>query len=252
MINYELLQNEVVQHPYPLLFATISGAHLYGFPSADSDYDLRGVHLLSTREAIGLLPKQETVERSRVRQGTEVDLVTHDALKFFQLMLKRNGYVLEQLYSPLVVISRPEHEELKAIGSKCITRHHSHHYLGFADTQWKLFVKENPPRVKPLLYVYRVLLTGIHLMRTGRVEASLTTLNQDFRLPYIPDSIARKIGGAENSILDSAQVEFYSAEYQRLLVQLEQTAADSRLPNESTGRDELNDLPVRLRLRDSV
>ncbi len=155
MINYDLLQSEVVQHPYPLLFATISGAHLYGFPSADSDYDLRGVHLLSTREAIGLLPKQETVERSRGRQGTEVDLVTHDALKFFQLILKRNGYVLEQLYSPLVVISRPEHEELKAIGSKCITRHHSHHYLGFADTQWKLFVKENPPRVKPLLYVYR-------------------------------------------------------------------------------------------------
>lgn len=89
-------------------------------------------------------------------------------------------------------------------------------------------------------------------MRTGRVEASLTTLNQDFRLPYIPDLIARKIGGAENSILDSAQVEFYSAEYQRLLVQLEQTAANSRLPNESAGRDELNDLLVRLRLRDSV
>lgn len=251
MINYELLQNEVIQHPYPLLFATISGAHLYGFPSADSDYDLRGVHLLSTRAAVGLLPKQETVERSSVRQETEVDLVTHDALKFFQLMLKRNGYVLEQLYSPLVVISRPEHEELKAIGSKCITRHHSHHYLGFADTQWKLFVKEKPPRVKPLLYVYRVLLTGIHLMRTGRVEANLTTLNQDFRLPYVPDLIARKIGGVENSILDSAQVEFYSAEYQRLLVQLEQTAADSRLPNESTGRDELNDLLIRLRLGDS-
>lgn len=252
MIDYELLRDEVVRHPYPLLFATISGAHLYGFPSADSDYDLRGVHLLPTREAVGLLPKQETVEHSRVRQGTEVDLVTHDALKFFQLMLKRNGYVLEQLYSPLVVTSRPEHEELKAIGSKCITRHHSHHYLGFADTQWKLFVKENPPRVKPLLYVYRVLLTGIHLMRTGSVEANLTTLNQDFRLPYVPDLIARKIGGVENSILDSAQVEFYSGEYQRLLVQLEQAAMDSPLPNESTGRDELNDLLVRLRLGDTL
>ena len=151
MINYDLLQSEVVQHSYPLLFATISGFDLYGFPSADSDYDLRGVHLLSTREAIGLLPKQETVERSRGRQGTEVDLVTHDALKFFQLILKRNGYVLEQLYSPLVVISRPEHEELKAIGSKCITRHHSHHYLGFADTQWKLFVKEKPTESKAAL-----------------------------------------------------------------------------------------------------
>jgi len=31
------------QQPYPLLFAIISGSHLYGFPSPDSDYDLRGV-----------------------------------------------------------------------------------------------------------------------------------------------------------------------------------------------------------------
>jgi uncharacterized protein len=38
--------NEIASQPYPLLFATISGAHLYGFPSPDSDYDLRGVHIL--------------------------------------------------------------------------------------------------------------------------------------------------------------------------------------------------------------
>ena len=73
MINYDLLQDEVAQHPCPLLFATISGAHLYGFPSADSDYDLRGVHLLSIREAVGLLPNRETVEPSGMRRGTEVD-----------------------------------------------------------------------------------------------------------------------------------------------------------------------------------
>ena len=46
MIVDPRLQKQVDQHPYPLVFATISGAHLYGFPSADSDYDLRGVHLL--------------------------------------------------------------------------------------------------------------------------------------------------------------------------------------------------------------
>ncbi len=36
------LHRIVAAQPYPLLFATISGAHLYGFPSPDSDYDLRG------------------------------------------------------------------------------------------------------------------------------------------------------------------------------------------------------------------
>ena len=46
------LQQHIDGHPYPLLFATISGAHLYGFPSPDSDYDLRGVHVLPVREVV--------------------------------------------------------------------------------------------------------------------------------------------------------------------------------------------------------
>lgn len=84
------------RHPYPLLFATISGAHLYGFPSPDSDYDVRGAHILPVEDALSLLPRRETIEVSGVRAGIQVDLVTHDVLKFFRLLLKRNGYVLEQ------------------------------------------------------------------------------------------------------------------------------------------------------------
>jgi len=88
VIDYQLLRAEAARHPYPLLFATISGAHLYGFPSQDSDYGLRGVHILPAKEAVGLLPKQETIEFVGVRSGIDMDLVTHDALKFFTLLLK--------------------------------------------------------------------------------------------------------------------------------------------------------------------
>src|SRR4026207_343241 len=118
--------------PYPLLFATISGAHLYGFPSPDSDYDLRGVHRLPLRAGVGLQLGEETVEKSGFHDGLEIDLVTHDAKKFFGLMLKKNGYVMEQLLSPLVVLTTPEHEELRVLAADCITKHHAHHYLGFA------------------------------------------------------------------------------------------------------------------------
>ena len=53
MIPMPLLKREVERHAYPLVFATISGAHLYGFPSPDSDFDLRGVHLLPLKEIVG-------------------------------------------------------------------------------------------------------------------------------------------------------------------------------------------------------
>ena len=248
MIPMPILQKQVDQHPYPLLFATISGAHLYGFPSPDSDYDLRGVHLLPLKEVVGLKTGQETIERSGLRDGLEIDLVTHDARKFFGLMLKKNGYVLEQLYSPLIVHTTPAHAELKEIGRDCITKHHAHHYLGFAETQWKLFAKESPPRVKPLLYVYRVLLTGIHLMQTGVVEANLVTLNETAKLPYVAELIQRKVAGAEKERLTGADLDFHRREYERLRGDLEAAYQASALPETPRGNEALNDLLVRIRM----
>lgn len=242
------LLKQVALHPYPLLFATISGAHLYGFPSPDSDFDLRGIHLLPLADVIGLRDGEETVERSGIHDGLEIDLVTHDIKKFFGLMLRKNGYVLEQLLSPLVVHTTPEHQELKALAPGCVTKHHAYHYLGFAETQWKLFQKADPPHVKPLLYVYRVLLTGIHLMRTGEVEANLVNLNESARLSYIADLIARKTGGPEKGRLDQADLEFHQREYDRLRGELLTAYEQSQLPEGPSAGPALHDLLVRVRL----
>lgn len=246
------LMEEVRAHPYPLLFATVSGAHLYGFPSPDSDYDLRGVHLLPVDSLVGLLPGEETVQTAHARDGMEVDLVTHDARKFFALLLRNNGYVLEQLYSPLVVHTTPEHAELRQVARGCITRRCVRHYVGFAASQWRLFEKEQPRRVKPLLYVYRVLLTGIHLMRTGRVVASLPACNAAMRLPYVDELIARKTAGPEHGVLADADVEFHRAEYLRLNALLVDAAERSHLPEEPTARAALHDLLLRIRLPAAV
>jgi len=246
-LNEHLLQ-AVKEHPYALLFATISGAHLYGFPSPDSDYDLRGVHILPAEEVMGLFPDRDTIEISK-KEDIELDLVTHDVQKFFGLLLKANGYVLEQLYSPLVVHTTAEHEELKSIARNCVKRHQAHHYFGFAENQWRLFQKEDPPRVKPLLYVFRVLLTGIHLMRTGTVEANLNRLNEEYDLPYIPELIERKTSGTERQTLEQAEVSFYENEYDLLRKRLENETSQTRLPESQTAKAALNDLLLRLRLR---
>jgi predicted nucleotidyltransferase len=245
----EKLKKIASEHPFPLVFATISGAHLYGFPSANSDYDLRGVHVLPLSDVVGLDAGRETVQVEEVGENLELDLVTHDARKFFNLMLKKNGYVLEQLYSPLIVQTSPEHEELKSIGKKCITRHHAHHYFGFAKTEWKLFEKETPHRVKPLLYNFRVLLTGIHLMRTGEIEANLVKLNEIFNIEYIPELIERKVNGKEKGVLPETDLSFYRKEYERLVGELEKAQERSNLPENPDGKVELNDLLIRLRIK---
>ncbi|SDM38944.1 nucleotidyltransferase domain-containing protein [Nonomuraea jiangxiensis] len=235
------------EQPYPVVFATVSGAHLYGFPSVDSDVDLRGVHVLPVEEVAGLRHGPETLSRMWTRDGVEVDLVTHDAAKFCRLLLGRNGYVLEQLLSPLVVASSPAHAELAALASGCLTRHHAHHYLGFARTQWRLFQKTG--ELKPLLYTFRVLATGTHLMRTGELQADLTRLYA-YGPAYLPELVAAK-QAAEHGVLPRglAPGEDLEADVERMTRTLEAARDSSALPERATAEAALHDLVVRARSR---
>ncbi|MGW0086950.1 nucleotidyltransferase domain-containing protein [Streptomyces sp. NPDC003393] len=235
----------VAEQPDPLLFATVSGAHLYGFPSQDSDVDLRGVHLLPTAALVGLREPEETRSRMWVRDGVEMDLVTHDLRKFVRLMLRRNGYVLEQLLSPLVVHTTEAHRELAALASGVLTRHHAHHYRGFATTQWRLFEKTG--ELKPLLYTFRVLLTGIHLMRSGEVEARLPVLLGRVDAPgYLTELIAAKAEREHGAAgVDLARVR---GDVERLHGVLDAAQDASGLPDAPGAYDALHDLVVRVRL----
>lgn len=232
---------------YPSVFFTVSGAHLYGFPSADSDYDLRGIHVLPIESIAGLDTGPDTIEITEHRNGLDADVVCHDVKKFFLMLLRRNGYVLEQLTSPLKVVTSSEHDELLSLVPSLLTRQHSHHYLGFAQTQWNLFNKEEHKRVKPLLYTFRVLLTGIHLMRSGKVEANLPNLNAEFRLPYLEDLIEKKVAGKEKGELPRRDFSLYVKEYERLVGMLEAAAVATSLPDRPSARPALHDLLVRVR-----
>ncbi len=230
------------------LFVTVSGAHLYGFSSPDSDYDLRGAHIAPLRELVGLFSPRETIEVAEVRDGLEWDIVSHEIRKFCALICKDSGYALEQLCSPLIVSTSPAHDELKTIALNSLNRKFATHYLGFADNQWRLFLKDSPPRAKPLLYIYRVLLTGAHLLQTGKLEANLPALNQEFGSQTITDLIELKLNGAERQTLQNADLPFYESEYQRLRERLQQAEQSSPLPAEVDVKPALHDWLIRLRL----
>ncbi|MDX3096965.1 nucleotidyltransferase domain-containing protein [Streptomyces sp. ME01-24h] len=230
----------------PLLFATVSGAHLYGFPSRDSDVDLRGVHLLPLADLIGLREGEETQTRMWEQEGLELDLVTHDLLKFARLMLRRNGYVLEQLLSPLVVHTSAVHAQLADLAPGVITGHHAHHYRGFARTQWELYEKTG--ELKPLLYTFRVLLTGIHLMRTGTVEAHLPTLLDHVTAPGYVSELIQEKAAAEHGLAMDLDPRRVSADVGALHAALDDAQRDTRLPDEPTAHEALHDLVVRTRV----
>jgi hypothetical protein len=96
-----------------------------------------------------------------------------------------------------------------------------------------------------------VLLTGIHLMRTGEIEANLLKLNETAKLPYIDELVERKLAGSERGRLAAADVHFHERDYERLLGELESASETSTLPERPRNRDALSDLLVRLRLDQS-
>ena len=239
---------EIARRGPPPVFATISGAHLYGFASPDSDVDLRGAFLLPARDLLGLHPSAETVTLED-KSGIDLDWVAHDIRKFARMMVSHNGYVLEQLFSPLVVLSTPAFEELRELGQGCVTRPTVKHYLGFAHGRRKRLA-EPEPTIKHLLYAYRVYLSGIHLMRSGEVVANLSVLNDAIRIPEVNELVQRKQQGAEKMPLTDDEIARHTRHLDRLEAELHQAHEQSTLPDEPTTSEALNDFVVRLRLAD--
>jgi predicted nucleotidyltransferase len=230
MLDVDALRHLVEGQRYAPLFVTVSGAHLYGFPSPDSDVDLRGAHLLPLRDVVGLDLPDPTVERKLDLAGVEVELVSHDLGKYLRLLVKNNGYVLEQIFSPLVVTGQDFLDELRPLARRCITRHHYHHYRGFIATERKLLDKQEPKITKTVLYAYRVLLTGIHLLRTGEVEANLPRLAREYRLPFLDELIAQK--REEKGPAPGLDWAFHDARLRELEARLDRAFQESALPEE--------------------
>ncbi|MDY3551613.1 nucleotidyltransferase domain-containing protein [Gemmata sp. JC717] len=227
------------------LFWAVSGSHSYGFPSADSDIDLRGCFRAPLRALAGLRPPAETLEPKGTLDGREVEAVAHEAGKYLRMLSKHNGYVLEQVFSPLVAHGADFLARLRPVAAKCVTKHCHNHYRGFLHTQRNQFEKESPKRAKTLLYAYRVALTGVHLLETGEVETHLPTLNERFKLPFIPELIERK-AGAEFGALSAVDVEFHTRQLTEWEHRLAAAHEASTLPTDAPA-DELNALLLELR-----
>ena len=231
-------------------FITVSGAHLYGFPSEDSDIDLRGCYQLPLADLIGLRRPVETRELKLDLAGREVELVGHEVGKYLRLLCKHNGYILEQIFSPLVVLGQDFLDQLRPLARRCVTRGCYRHYRGFLQTQLQLLAKQEVKKAKTLLYAYRVVLTGIHLLRTGEVQANLIELNREFKLPFVDDLIAKKqareLGG-----LSGLDYEWHRAELARWEARLDEAHERSTL-SEEPPLGEVHDFLVGLRLPDGM
>jgi uncharacterized protein len=240
-LPWETLRAVVANQPEAHLFVTIGGAHLYGYPSAASDIDLRGCHRLPTDALFALERPSETVERLEVAGSQEIETVSHEVEKYLRLMLKRNGAALEQIFSPLVVVETPALAELRELARGCITRGLCHHYRSAMQSTYRAYQREERRRAKPLLALYRLAMTAIHVLRHGDVETSLPRLNELYGFPHVTERIValieRKRADEAATVAEDAP---YLADIERLGAILDEAYAASRLPEMPSNRAALD------------
>src|SRR5687767_4244886 len=75
----------------------LSGAHAYGFPSPDSDLDLKSIHVARTKQLVGLGPGQLTFDRAEIIDDVEIDYTSNELGHALAGVLKGNGNFLERV-----------------------------------------------------------------------------------------------------------------------------------------------------------
>ncbi|MBA5725283.1 nucleotidyltransferase domain-containing protein [Bombella favorum] len=172
------------EHGIEILFAVESGSRAWGFPSPDSDYDVRFVYRHRLDWYLSLKPGRDVIE---LPISDDLDVNGWDLRKALNLLTKPNPTLLEWLVSPVRYLWRAEADELAAFacqveaGLSC-----QQHYLNLGRNSWKRAMNDDgSTRYKRLFYALRpaMALRWMRLHENGKPPMNFQALCQGCALP---------------------------------------------------------------------
>ena len=219
------------------IFVTVSGAHLYGFDSFNSDLDLRGVHIPDVAESLRYSTKKDTFEAmwdSHAVFSNEIDIVSHSLLKFLHLLTKSpNGYLLEQVFSPLIVNTTQMHNKLKELAKLCITKELKHHFNGFYKNQERI-MRGDKKQIKLALYQARIIAVSAYIASTSTINSNLLEVNNELNIfdnQKLLELVQLKKQGEKNNFPDDSIKKYWVDELQTKFDLISSSFDNSNLPN---------------------
>jgi predicted nucleotidyltransferase len=222
------------------LVVSLSGAHAYGFPSPDSDLDLKAVHIDPTRQLLGLGRPHVRAERLEVLDGVEVDYSSNELQAVLIGILHGNGNFIERILGAIPLRSTPDLDVLRPIVRRSLSRKIHRHYRGFAAGQLEEWNKAGGRSAKKLLYVLRTTLTGTHALKGGTIVTDLTHLIDEYGFGEARELVDQKRKG-ELAELREESIERWRLRVGRTFELLDTAREDSQLPEEPPNPDELED-----------
>ena len=142
-------------HAVRILFAIESGSRAWGFPSPDSDYDVRFIYARQPDWYLSIEPGRDVIE---LPIEGDWDINGWDIRKALGLLIKPNPVMLEWLSSSIryrwndAVCGRLiQFADKTTFGESCL-----HHYRNLAVKQWDKHVGDNPDvSLKKYFYILR-------------------------------------------------------------------------------------------------
>lgn len=165
-----------------IFYACESGSRAWGFPSDDSDYDVRFLYICPKNWYLSIDEKRDVIEKPI---NDLIDLNGWDIRKALKLLRKSNPPLLEWLRSPIIYQQRFEiADNIKALlpeyysPKSCL-----YHYLHMAEGNFRGYLKGEMVWVKKYFYVLRPILAckwieagyGVVPMEFGILVDSIVT-----------------------------------------------------------------------------
>jgi len=228
------VKNHIQGIPARLINLTLSGAHLYGFESEDSDNDYRGMFQINTAKLLGLEKPKDVVEI----MAKDNDIVLFEIEKEIKLALTGNCNVLEHMNAKQIV-STAEYLKLKQLINNAFGKNGLYSsYKGMAEFNYKKFILAGKNSVKKYLYIFRGLMAGIYVLQTGQIQPNIEILNDYFKLPEVKKLIELKKSGKEiepvPTEIDNGQLE---KRINELFERIDKAYENSKMPEKPTDEE---------------
>lgn len=153
------LQEAELTYGIEILFAVESGSRAWGFPSTDSDYDVRFIYRRKLKEYLCISTHTDFID---VELNETFDIKGWDIQKVLRLAIQSNASSYEYLQSPIHYIKNPTVErELKdLLWNQFQPQKLTAHYLGITTKRIIGLEKAEYINLKSLFYALRSVLAA--------------------------------------------------------------------------------------------
>jgi predicted nucleotidyltransferase len=158
------LENLEKQDGFTILFACESGSRAWGFPSRDSDYDVRFIYIHPQNRYLSIEDKKDHLE---IPITDNLDINGWDIRKALSLLWRSNATLFEWLQSPIIYCSRHNfRDELFQLAKEYFSiRDTMNHYLGLTKKSLLSNPGENEIGLKQYFYILRPLLAAVWMVK---------------------------------------------------------------------------------------